>query len=214
MYDFADANHAQAYLGGTLIRHLEGPTLVHNVSLINPRGKKLQVQHYLLKEWNEGRVPHIHPLEEFDFKPFKLGMMNFSVDGVITEAGYVMRTPARRWKVGLDKGGMSIVPARKAEDNFIFNLLRDRNPDQPWYLSEGMLNMLNRQYPSIRDAIEIIGRRSRVSVAFSPNFAITGTKKLMYRFNEVPVGKLDGGYPVLNPDYRDLQEILQEDLNA
>jgi hypothetical protein len=214
MYDFADAQHASAYLGNTLVRHQGEPTYVHQTSLINPRGKKLQVHHYPLKDWWEDREVRVNPIEEFNFKPFRLGMMNFYVDGVIAEAAWMQRTPARRWKVGLDKHGVCVVPARKAEDNVIFNLLRNKNEDSAWFLSIGMLEMLTGKYPKLGQAIDMIGRRNRVSIAFSPNFAITGTRKLIYRFNEQPVGKLDGGYPVLNPDYRDLTEILQEDLHA
>ncbi|MCI0564269.1 MAG: hypothetical protein MN733_37825 [Nitrososphaera sp.] len=208
IYDFYDRDHANNYLAGTIIRFEGRPTYVQNVDYVGPRSRKLLLIHSPLRSVKTLQ----NKLEDFDLRPWKLGMYNFRIDGMIAEAAWMQRYPARRWKVGLDHASICVIPVRKAEDNIIFDIIRRGNQRATqWSYNEDMANMLEQIYPTLHEALLIIGRCTRRSVAFSPNFAVTGTKKLMYRHNDEPVGRIEDGRPVLSNEYAQLPDMLEEE---
>lgn len=210
MYDFADRDHANNYLGNTIIRHAGRPTYVQGVDY-TPR-KKLQVHHSPLPHGLMGMEVHKIDDPGFDFKPLKLGMFNLTLHGNIVEALWLQRYPARRWKVGLDKGGMAICPVRKAEDNIMFEVMRGRvHMDPHWTVSQDMADSLNAKYPTFHEALAIMGKRTRCSVAFAPSWAVTGDRKLWYRHNGEAVGEVRDEKPELYAQYSDLLDVLQEE---
>jgi hypothetical protein len=204
MYDFADREHAAGYLTGSIVKHGGMPTLIHAVDW-GPRKAKLYAHHERL---NMEEGIRADPLDQFDFTPFRLGMINFKVDGVISEACWVQRVPARRWKVGITREGLTTFPVRQADDNFLYAMFRN----EKWWAGSEMFAMLQGNYPTLDKALNMIGRRKRCSIAFSPNFAVTGERELFYRHNAEPVGNVEGREPWLRPDYADLCDVLKEDL--
>ena len=211
MYDFFDTAHLNAYLAGTILQFQGQPSWVRAAEMVR---KVPMVSHLPLREAVEGRDLRSSPLHMFNLKPYPLGMYNFSVDGVIVEAAWMMRMPARRWKAGLDRHAIVIEPVRKAGDNVINEILhrRESHVGASWHTNQDMADMLEGKYPKLHQALHMIGKRTRCSIAFSRNFAVTGTKNIFYRHHLEPVGTVVGGMPSLHPAYMDLRDILMEDM--
>src|ERR1043165_6057585 len=136
MYDFFDKDHANNYLAGTIVRHDGKPTLVQAVE--RARNGRFLVHHSLLR----AEEITVDKIEEFDLKPVPLGMYNFRVGGVIVEAAWLQRMPQRRWKVGLDRAAVGLIPVRKADDNVIFDILRDQHMRNRWAYSVEMADCI------------------------------------------------------------------------
>lgn len=209
MYDFDSPQHASGYLSGSVVRYQGQPTNI--VDVVEGDEGQYTTHHRLLVNQGRGRN-NINDLMDgkFNLHPVPLGMMNIRGDNKqIAEAVYMTRVPERRWKVGLTQNGTRIIPVRYEEDNMFWRM------DRQWFLSMDMHDCIVGEYPSFDNAIRMLKRSRRRSVAFSRNFALVAEgKKLMYRANHEPVGDVQADHPSLFPKYEWLYELIMEDYNA
>ncbi len=209
-YDFSDVDHAAGYLNGSIVRWDGQPTYVHTISRVRDTPKlQLLVNHAPLSVGAE-RTDAIHKL---DFSPMNIGMYNVSIKDQFREAIWMERIPARRWKVGVTKSGLRHVPVRTEADNIWWSVLKEGGGFKAWNLNRDMIRMLMKDYPKYDEVMEQVRKYTRMSVAFSANFAVMAQgNKLMYRRHPEPVGKCRALGPDLQVKYKFLKEILQEDL--
>jgi len=127
-----------------------------------------------------------------DLSPIKLGYTNYK-----NRAHYLMRIPARRWKQGADKQGVTSVSTHYGDGTEV------RGSDFR-YTFKG-------DYPSLVHATKE-AKEMGYPVAFSRVFAILPNMSLEYKGRNV-VGKIDNyGRPLLDRKYLWLEEALRENV--
>ncbi len=216
MYDFHNTQHVADYLTGCIVKKSGRPVYVAGVYDPEPSatGDDIKVQINELPGLRASKTVRVGLLS---FDPLPLGMCNLlDKTGTPVEAAYIVRVPARRWKIGLSRYGLHPFPSRQPANRYDWHpwLSHDSNsgPEfaHSWLTMEPGYNMLTKDYPSFQHAKTYMEPFEMRSCAFSPNFSITATDQLMYRFHNVPVGKALNS-PVLYDKYKALAEVLEED---
>ncbi len=216
MYDFHNNQHVADYLTSSVVSLKGQPVYVVGVydDDQDTTGDQIRVQVQPL--------PFPHSIQtvkvgSLDFKPLTLGMCNLiDRDGAPAEAAYIVRIPARRWKIGLSRYGLYAFPSRQPDERGEYHpWLNINGPDHAtfWLTEQPGWDMMHKDYPSFDQSKEFMEPYERRSCAFSPNFSITARGMLMYRFHNAPVGKA-GHAPVLYNTYQALTEVLEEDING
>lgn len=134
--------------------------------------------------------------DDLDLSHFRLGYANSKYG----ETSFVSRMPNRQWRQGLTysnclyhgKGGVQ-------------------------FMDKSFLKMLNKKYPKLDYAYELVSNGDCGTVAITPEFALKG-KNATLQFRGVDVGKTmfaGEGYVnlILNDKHQFLQEVLEGNLN-
>lgn len=183
---YLDSHHdAEMRLNKTIVMHNGRPVFIQRIV-----GQELDVMATDLITNEDVELPSLKG-EGWDFTPVQLGYVNFPR----RDAGYVQRTPARRWKQGLDCGAL----------HFPEHMLTTPA------LARTILN----KYPSFQAAVnraEGFGVRTAFHKDWSVNRYDVDRYLLEYRNRKVGVVRPDLTFE-LKDKYIFLQEALQEAIN-
>jgi hypothetical protein len=87
------------------------------------------------------------------------------------------------------------------------------HPDKGQLLMSGALrSTIIRNFPSVEDALKQLDGKNVSGVAFSHRFWVDQDRKLYYRNIPDPTGSVEHDVPVLDNNYRYLEEALEEDM--
>ncbi|NOQ73264.1 MAG: hypothetical protein GQ574_14755 [Crocinitomix sp.] len=179
-----DIDYARGRLTGTFVVYKKSLVFVVDVA----RGKAPTFAY--VNRPDEGEDIKEGLLKDVDLTPIKLGYSN---TGVV--AKYLMRKPSRRWKQGVDKGGVV------AQSTFGLGFIGVGTKDLK-FVHKG-------HYPSLEEATNRAKEGGGV-VAFSRTFAITAKGEIEYKGAHI-VGDMVGGVrTVLNKEFLWLGEALRD----
>lgn len=181
---YTDKNYAKGRLNDTIIQCDGKPVLILDFPNKNVLLKMLGTGQELSVSYDSKRLSLQPPL---------LGYIN-GVGG----ATYLVRSPNRRWKQGIDKRGIYCL-----------------GPDcrtQDWYLGEQFNKGLSNQYPSLEEAILLVKERL-VTTAFNKRWAIGLDERIYYRGKRVGLLRFSTREIVLDEEKLYLREALEEALN-
>jgi len=131
-------------------------------------------------------------LRDVDLTPIKLGYSNFG-----GKAKYIMRTPARRWKQGVDNQSVKVL-STYYQDYFHID------GGDFTYTFKG-------KYPTLNNAIKSVKKYGK-PLAFSRVFALLPGNKLEYKGKSIVGSVTDLGMPILDRKYMWLEEVLRENV--
>ena len=129
---------------------------------------------------------HVVPLSELDLTPIRLGYVNFERGSY-----YLQRVPKRNdWRQGL----------------------RNNNVNHGILLEPCLSELLEGIYPSLGECVDAT-ESGHDEKAFSRFFSVSQGGCLNYKGRR-HVGEVRGGKPVLLGDFKFLEEVLKESLDA
>lgn len=178
-------NDAEMRLNRTVVMYKGRPIYIQGI-----RGDELKVIGTDLLDSEDKALPSLKE-EGWDFLPVQLGYVNFPR----REAAYVRRTPARRWKQGLDCQAL--------------------NYPEHMIITPAVAHTILNQYPSFEKAIEradAFGLRT----AFHKDWSVQswGGKTFGLEYRTKEVGEINSDLEFkLTDKYSFLQEALQEAIN-
>ena len=131
-------------------------------------------------------------LKDIDLTPIKLGYSNYN-----GKTKYIMRTPARRWKQGVDNQSVKTLST-------YWNEFFHMGGGDFRYTFSG-------KYPTLQVAIKRV-KQKNYPVAFSRVFALLPENKLEYKGKDVVGTITDLGMPILDRKFMWLEEALRENV--
>jgi hypothetical protein len=179
-WDYADTR-----LRGSVVGSKIGPVEVVNVA---PTADGEPLCHvYQISSSNQS----VLRLGDLDMTPLPLGFANMGPD-----AGYLYRSPARRYKQGLTTATLRSAHFRFRLPNSLMNF-------------KPLLQPVDNKYPTIEESLEMLDDYFG-SVAVSRDVALTDKGKVLWRTTPEPVGTVnwDNGVLTLDEKFKFLSDVM------
>lgn len=181
MYEDLSLDDAKQLFHRTLVRHNNRPVVIREVV-----GRKGNFAANLLDLSSLNMVEPVPLLDKgFDFTPVSLGYVNEGLDTF-----YVCRQPKRAYKVGLSAENISVNGIRNTNSsvNSYENIL--------CLNSKGLAATIQKQYPSMNEALDKLVNKQVRSIGIMPSFAIGPDFQLYFKGQSVGIIDSDNGKPV------------------
>jgi hypothetical protein len=178
------------YLTGSVIRIRGVPILIRDAEDMKPN-KSFKI---LYSPLGSGKILLEHyPSKCIDLSPVPLGFMNLPGKYSMT----VLRLPKRMWKVGLNRNNISMI-----------NPITKKWADATYYLHTiELAKTILGDFPSLEEAIRLVGKGDYTSCAFSRDFAV-GYDGIIIHKHCGHVGNFGKKEP-LKRNYQYLKETLE-----
>lgn len=191
-------------LVGTIIQHKQKLVSVVKIVRRGEGDEDLPVI-YAADVENGEEVREVHTSDSWNFRPFPLGYVN-SVRG----CHYIMRIPRRRWKQGLDQGGLIEASHTPIGD---FEIAKKVN--LPSLIGKPLVDCLKGNYPSFKEVLKSsVARKGSGLRAFSRDFALQtkggGGLDISLFHQGTRVGWVTDGRVTLGGKFKYLKELLYE----
>lgn len=196
---FANDQHANAYLSGSVIRIDEKPVYITEV--------RSGLIYYVPVELAQiskraDNVPLAHP--SVDMMPVPLGFLSTLHEKHFAN-GFLARAPYRQWKQGLTTHNT------RCTNPFKYGSSSWPTTGHIIYTDQ-MRDTILGVYLDPK-AAQALSQKKKATVGFSRNFGVFDQHLLFQDFNE-PVGEVLNGKPKLHEDFYYLNTQLKADLNA
>lgn len=175
-YTFYDEQHVKSYLSGSIIR-VNGRAARIGKNVFTKDGGDIYVEY-----WNLTTDASLEQVKLYspavDLNPVPLGMCNY---GPSKSVVYIVRYPARVWKVGLYEGNISYYGFRE----YLHRLSIGTLINSPY-----LANTIEGIYPSLEE-LSVLFRKGYSLVAVSRHIAFNRVGDVFCFPMQTPVGKIN-----------------------